>query len=191
MGNKKVILIHGYTSSPKKEKYQLIAEKLADLEMEYSIPELPGGEHPRSKEWLKIINREVKNTEKPIVLVGHSLGTRAILLYLDKYEREVDTVILIASFDNNYEENRKEAEGKFKDFFDYPVDIEKVKKLADRFVVAHSKDDDAIDYNQGRRMAEELEAELKTYDNMGHFGGGKERAEENAKAFFELIKSAL
>jgi hypothetical protein len=39
-------------------------------------------------------------------------------------------------------------------------------------------------------MAEELGAKLKTYDNMGHFGG-KERAEENAKAFFELIKSAL
>lgn len=187
---KKVILIHGYTSSPKKRKYQIIAQELNKLGIEYSIPELPDGEHPNSQEWLETINREVKNSTKPIVLVGHSLGARATLLYLDKFEQKVDTVILIAAFNNNFEENRKRRDGNYADFFDYSLDIEKIKKLANKFIVVHSKDDGSIDYKQGVEISNELGAELRTYENMGHFSG-EERAEKNAKMFLEFIKSVL
>jgi len=187
---KKIILIHGYTSSPKKKKYQIISQKLNELGVEYSIPALPGGEHPYSQEWLEIIDREVKNTTKPVVLVGHSLGTRTVLLYLDKFEQKVDTVIMIAACNNNFEENRKRGDGNYADFFDYALDVEKIKKLANKFIVVHSKDDDSINYRQGVEISNELGAELRTYENMGHFSG-EERAEENAKMFLEFIKSAL
>ena len=54
----------------------------------------------------------------------------------------------------------------------------------------HSKDDDSIDYKQGVEISNELGAELRTYENMGHFSG-EEQAEENAKMFLEFIKSVL
>jgi len=187
---KKVILIHGYTSSPKKKKYQIISQELDNLGVEYSIPAFPGGKYPHSKKWLEIIDKEVKNTTKPVVLVGNSLGTRAALLYLDKFEQKVDTVVLIAAFDNNFEENRKKRDGNYADFFDYALDIEKIKKLANKFIVVHSKDDDSIDYKQGVEISKELGAELMTYENMRHFRG-EERAEENAEQFLKIIKSAL
>lgn len=187
---KKVILIHGYTSSPRKKKYQIIAQELDKLGIEYSIPAFPGGEHPRSQEWLKVIDEEVKKTTKPVILVGHSLGTRAVLLYLDKFEQKVDTVIMIAAFSNNFKENRKRRGGNYADFFDYGLDIEKIKKLANKFIVVHSKEDDSIDYKQGVEISNELGAELRTYENMSHFSG-EERAEENAKMFLEFIKSVL
>lgn len=187
---KKVIIIHGYTSSPKRKKYQIIFQELSALGVDYSIPALPGGKHPRSQEWLEIIDKKVKSSQKPVVLVGQSLGTRAVLLYLDKFGQKVDTVILVATFNNNIEENRKRRDGNYADFFDYPVDIEKVKKLANKFIVVHSKDDDSIDYKQGVEISNELGAELITYDNMGHFSG-EERAEENAKVFLKIIKSVL
>ncbi len=187
---KKVIFIHGYTSSPRKKKYQIISQELDKLGVEHSIPALHGGEHPHSKEWLEIIDKEVKNTTKPIVLVGSSLGTRAALLYLDKFERKVDTVILIAAFNNDFKKNRKRKDGNYADFFDYSIDIEKIKKLANKFVVVHSKDDDSIDYKQGVEISSELGAELITYENKGHFSR-EERAEENAKVFLETIKSVF
>lgn len=187
---KKVILIHGYTSSHKKKKYQILSQELNKLGVEFSVPALPGGEHPHSKEWLEIIDREVKNSENPIILVAHSLGTRAALLYLDKFEKKVDTVILIAALNNNFKENRKGRDGNFADFFDYAVDIEKIKKLANRFIVAHSKDDPSIDYKQGLEIAKQIGAEFLSYENMGHFSGD-ERAEENAREFFKIIKLAL
>lgn len=158
--------------------------------MEYFIPALPGAEHPHSKDWLEIIDKEVKNADNPVILVGSSLGTRAILLYLDKFEQKVDTVILIAAFNNNFEENRKRNNGNFAGFFDYSLDIEKIKKLANKFIIVHSKDDDLIDYKQGIEISNELNAELITYENMGHFNG-EERADKSAKIFLEIIKSVF
>lgn len=187
---KKVILIHGYTSSPKKKKYQIISKELNRLSVEHSIPVMPGGERPHSEEWLKIIDKEVKNSAGPVILVGHSLGTRAVLLYLDKFNEKVDAVILIAAFNNNFEENKKEANGNFADFFEYALDMKKIKKLANKFIVAHSKDDEVIDYKQGVEIANDLGAELITYENAGHFTG-EERAEENAGYFLKAIKSVL
>ena len=187
---KKVIFIHGYTSSPNKKKYQIIAQELKKAGVSCSIPALPGGENPHSEDWLEIINREVKTSKDPVVLVGHSLGTRAALLYLDKFGKKVDTVILIASFNNDYKLNRGRRDEHYPDFFDYAVDIEKVKKLANKFIVVHSKDDDLIDYNQGKQIAKELGAKLITYEHMGHFAG-EERAEEYAKVFLDTVKSIL
>jgi len=190
MDMKKVIFIHGYTSSPKKNKYQLISQELDRLGIDYSIPAFPGGEYPQSDEWLEVIDKEVKNTTKPVILVGHSLGTRAAILYLDRFERKVDTVILIAAFNNNFEKNKKRRDGNYADFFDYALNMGKVKELADRFIVIHSKDDDSIDCQQGVDISNELGAELRIHENMGHFSG-EEKAEENAKYFLEIVKSVL
>ena len=126
---KQVIFIHGYTSSPNKKKYQIIAQELKKAGVSCSIPALPGGEYPHIKQWLEIINREVKNSKYPVVLVGHSLGTRAALLYLDKFGKKVDTVILIASFNNDCKLNRGRRDEYYPDFFDYAINIDKVKKL--------------------------------------------------------------
>lgn len=165
-------------------------EALDKANIPYSIPAMPGGEHPHSEEWLELIDKEVKNSTYPVVLVGHSLGTRATLLYLDKFGKKVDTVILIAAFNNDFEKNRNRKDEHYADFFEYPVDVGKVKKLANKFIVVHSKDDDSIDYCQGEEIARELGAKLITYEHMGHFAG-EERAEENAKVFLEVVKSAL
>ena len=187
---KKVIFIHGYTSSPKKKKYRFIAEEFDKSGVEYSIPALPGGENPHSSKWLEIIDNEVASSKKPVVLVGHSLGTRAALLYLDKLGKKVDSVILFAAFDNNYVANRRRKDKHYSDFFDYSIDIQKIKKLAKKFIVVHSKDDDSIDYAQGERISKELGAQLITYEHMGHFSG-EERAKENAKVFLDVVKSVL
>jgi uncharacterized protein len=190
MIKKKVIVVHGYTSSPQRKKYQILLHELAKLSVECAIPALPGGEHPHSREWLELIDAEVRNTTKPVILVGHSLGTRAALLYLDQFKRKVDTVILISAFSNNCTENRDRRDGDYADFFEYRLDITAVKRRANTFIVAHSQDDDALDYGQGVEISRDLDARFVTYEHMGHFGG-EEHAERNAYVFLELIKSVL
>jgi len=183
---KKVIIVHGYTSSPENEKYQIISKELSRLGIDHSIPAMPGEEYPRSKNWLKIIDEEVNSTNDPVVLVGHSLGTRAVLLYLDKYQQKVDTVILIAPFNNNFKKNRKRKNQHYQDFFDYSLDMEEVKKLSDKFIVVHSKDDKSIKYNQGVEISRELKAEFIMHRDADHFSG-----KNNAEYFLKFIKLAL
>ena len=187
---KKVILIHCYTSSPKLRKYQIISRELAKLSIEHSIPAMPGDLYPKSRDWLAIIDKEVRKSKEPVVLVGHSLGTRAVLLYLDKYNQKVDTVILFAAFNNDYRKNGERRNWNYKDFFDYALNLEKVKEKASKFIIIHSKDDDSIEYQQALDISNDLAAELITYQNMGHLSG-EEKAKENAAVFLKYIKLAL
>ncbi len=168
MKNKKVIFIHGYAASPKVNFYPAISKELNRLGIEYSMPVLPGHKFPHSQDWLDIIDSEVKKSIKPVILVGHSLGTRAILLYLDKYGQKINGVLLVAAFNNDLS-NGKRRDENYADFFEYALDIKKIKKLANKFVVIHSKDDSAIDYNQGNEIAQELGAGLVTYIGRDHF----------------------
>ncbi len=129
---------------------------------------MPGGRNPHAKEWLEIVENEVERSDKPVVLVGHSLGTRTALLYLDKYKKPVKAVFLIAAF-ANWVENGKRRDGEaYPDFFEYKVDIESIKKLCEKFVVIHSVDDDSIDYEQGKEIADELGAKLVTLNGRKH-----------------------
>jgi len=187
---KRIIFIHGYTSSSKNKKYRIIAKDLNKLGIKYSIPQLPGGEYPHSKDWLEIIDREVKKSNLPVILVGHSLGTRAALLYLDQFNKSVDTVILIAAFDNDYKKNAGRKDEHYSDFFEYSIDIKRIKKLANKFIVVHSRDDNDITYSQGEKISSELGAELISIDGAGHMGG-EETAKQNAKIILDTLKNEL
>lgn len=169
MSSFKIIFIHGYTASSKADWYPTISPKLKKLGIDFAIPDLPGGDYPHAIEWLEKIHKEVLKTRKSLVLVGHSLGSRAVLLYLEKYKLQVEKVFLIAAFANRIE-NAKRNEGKaYPDFFTHKIELEKIKPLVGRFIVIHSTDDDSIPYEQGVEIAKDLEARLITYKGRGHF----------------------
>jgi predicted alpha/beta hydrolase family esterase len=164
----KIIFVHGYTSSSKDSWYPNIAKELTKLGIEFAIPNLPGGDHPHASEWLDAIHREVQKTDKPIVFVGHSLGTRAIPLYLEKYQIKVKAVFLIAAFANRLDNARRYDGNGYPDFFAHKIDIESIKPLVGKFIVMHSKDD-PLDYEQGLEITCQLGAKLITYEDRGHF----------------------
>ena len=183
---KKVIFVHGYTASSKVNWYPDISKELDKLGVDYSIPDFPGGEHPQNRDWLEILNREVRAADKPIVLVGHSLGTRAILLYLEKTQQKVDTVILIAPPGNKSEKWKKYSEGGVADFFIYDIDLEKLKAFANTFIVVHSKDDSSVPYEEGVDIANALNAKLVTFEDKDHLS-----SPENATHILEVLKTVL
>ena len=185
--NKKIIFVHGYTASSQADWYPAIKPELDKLGVDYSIPDLPGGENPHSAQWVEIIKKEVDLSSKPVVLVGHSLGTRAVLLYLDKYQKKLDAVILIAPLSNDVANAERRGGEAYPDFFKYKIDLQKVKKLAHKFVVAHSKDDTSLDYERhGVSLAQELGVTLITFEDRDHFSDP-----ENAPYILEVLRKEL
>lgn len=169
MSDFKIIFIHGYTASSKSDWYPNISPQLKKLNIDFAVPDLPGGEHPHADEWLKKMHEEVLKTNKPLVLVGHSLGSRAVLLYLEKYRPCVEKVFLIAAFTNRVENALRNKGEAYPDFFSYKINLDIIKPLVGKFIVIHSKDDDSIPYEQGVEIAEDLKAKLITYEGKGHF----------------------
>ena len=130
---------------------------------------LPGGKYPVFREWYPIIEQAVAEAKKPVILVGHSLGTRAALLFLEQTQYEVENVVLIAPFDNSLS-NSSFRDGNYANFFEHLIDIEKVKsKIKGKIKVIGSQDDANIPYIQAQNIAHDLSAELITILNSGHF----------------------
>lgn len=186
MSDFRIVFIHGYTASHVADWYPNISKKLDKLGVDYAIPDLPGGEHPHAREWLEVLNNVITQSDKPLVLVGHSLGTRTALLYLEKYQPKVEKIFLIAAFSNNTANaDRRDGEA-YPDFFEDVIDLEKIKPLVGKFVVIHSKDDSSIPYSQGEEIAADLGAKLISVegrDNMSE--------PENADFILDILRKEL
>lgn len=164
-----VVFVHGYTSSHSADWYPAISPMLKKVNYNFIIPDLPGGKQPHASEWLTTLNQVINQNEKPLILVGHSLGTRAVLLYLEKYRPKVEKVILIAAFANKLENAHRRNGEAYPDFFNHTVDLKVVKNCSKKFIVLHSKDDSSIPYEQGVEIAKDLSAKLIHFDDRDHF----------------------
>lgn len=165
----KIVFIHGYTSSHRGDWYPNISKELDKLGVDYRIPDLPGGEQPHAGEWLKVLYEVISRNNKPLVLVGHSLGTRTALLYLEKYQPKIEKVFLIAAFANRVENARRNNGEAYPDFFEHQIDLERIKPLVRKFIVMHSRDDSSIPFEQGEEIAKDLDAELVSFEGRDHF----------------------
>ena len=181
----KIIFIHGWTASSNADWYPNISKELIKLKVDFAIPDLPGELTPHADEWLEVINNEVIKSSKPSILVGHSLGSRAVLLYLEKYRKKIEKIFLIAAFANRLE-NAKRRNENYKDFFEHIIDVKIIKPLVGKFYVLHSRDDSSIPYSQGEEIAKDLNAQLITYEDRDHFS-----EPENAKFVLEILRREL
>jgi predicted alpha/beta hydrolase family esterase len=184
---KKVIFVHGYEGYPEKDWFPNIAKACNTIEATCSIPAFPGDSYPHLQDWLDVIEKQIQGVQEPIVLVAYSLGTRAVLLYLEKYQpKNIDTVILVAPFNKEWKKHRMKGNRAYNSFFEAEVNMGKVRQAANRFIVMHSKDDPHVPYEEGREIARELNAKLYTYEERDHF-----YKPENYKYVLEILKKVL
>ncbi len=170
-----LVFVHGYTASSQSDWYPAISPELIALGVQFAIPDLPGGDFPQADEWVRHIGEAVTRSRQPVVLVGHSLGTRAVLLFLEKSGVSVDAVFLIAAF-NNSVDNARRAEGRYASFFHHHLDLQQIRRQSKKWVVIHSTDDDSIPFAQGKQVADELRARLISPSRYGHFCDSSEAA---------------
>ncbi|HWY80061.1 MAG TPA: alpha/beta fold hydrolase [Candidatus Sulfotelmatobacter sp.] len=180
-----IVFVHGYTASHLADWYPTISEELDRLGIDYVIPDLPGGDTPHVNGWLSKLHGIVKKIDKPLIFVGHSLGARTVLLYLEKYKPKVEKVFLIAAFANDID-NAKRKDGKYSTFFQNKIDLKNIKPFVKKFIVMHSEDDSSIPYKQGKQIADELNAELITYKDRDHFSNPN-----NALFILEQLRKEL
>ena len=165
----KILFIHGYNATSQTDFYPPLTLELDKINIDYALPILPGGRYPQSKVWLQILHETIARNKKPLIIIGHSLGTRAALLFIEKYQLEVDALFLIGAFANRIENGMRRNGEAYPDFFMHTVDTESIKKLVKRTYVLHSEDDSSILFEQGQAIAHEMNGELIVSEKRGHF----------------------
>ncbi len=164
-----VIDIPGYNHNSESIWHPEFRQLIAEVGNEAITLDLPGGKYPVFTEWYPIIEQAVREAQYPVILVGHSLGTRAVLLFLEQTELSVESIVLIGPFDNNTD-NAKFRDGNYSNFFEHSIDIERIKQhIRDKIIVVGSEDDANIPFIQAQNIAKDLGGELITIPNSGHF----------------------
>lgn len=157
----KVYLVHGLKSSPNSNWKPYLMRELAKRDIWACSLAMPKANDPECSEWVEAIAKAV-DTSDEIYLVGHSLGVRAVLRYLETAEKPIEGAVLVAG------RYGKPRSGVLASFYDTPLDIETLKQQSKHYVVIHGDDDPNVPYEDGVTLSRELGCELITIKDGGH-----------------------
>lgn len=164
---KRVFIVHCWEGYPEYCWYPSVKRGLEENGFKVQVPEMPETDFPKLEKWFPTLKNAIGKPDKDTYLVGHSIGCVAILRYLeslDKGER-IGGAILVAGFtdDLGFEE--------LENFFETPIDFEKVQSRCPKFVAIHSDSDPYVALKYGNIFKEKLGAGVIIKHNMGHFSG--------------------
>lgn len=167
----RVILIHGYKSSPESGFWPWLRRELTDRRYEVVMPELPNPAEPDRDAWTKALLEAVGPLSDQDIIVGHSLGGAAALRFLEAAEaRTTPHACILISTPWMIKDER------FRGFFLTELDHDVLMWRASRYVVVHAKDDRVIPVAHAERYAQVFHAKLITPEIGGHFDAPEQPA---------------
>jgi len=158
---KKVYIIHGLGASPNSSWKPYLMRELAKRDIWACSLAMPNPDEPTCDEWVETISHAIDTSDK-VYLVGHSLGVRAVLRYLEIAEKSIEGVVLVSG------RYGKPCSGVLGSFYDAPLAIETLKQQSKHYVVIHGDDDPTVPYEDGVTLSRELGCELITIKDGGH-----------------------
>ena len=162
----RVILVHGFKSSPKGNFFPWLERELRAGDFDVVIPELPTPEEPDRDLWNEALVKACAPLKDTDIIVGHSLGGAAALRMLEAAEaRSTPHAMVMVSTPWMIKDE------KFRGFFMSELDFEVLMWRASKFVVIHAKDDSVIPVSHANRYASVFHAKLITPETGGHFDG--------------------
>lgn len=162
---KKVIIVHCWEGYPEYCWYPHVKNELQNKGFEVNVSLFPETNHPQLNQWLPKLKEIVGKPNENIFLVGHSIGAVTILRYLESMQEQekIGGVVLVAGFtdDLGYVE--------LSNFFNKPLDFEKIKKHTKKIVAIHSDNDPYVSLKYGDIFRDIAGAELIIKHDMKHF----------------------
>jgi len=116
----------------------------------------------REKYWI-LFMRDTLRCDESTIIVGHSSGAVAAMRFAEEYQ--VTGLVLVSAYSSDLGEESERVSG----YFDRPWQWEKIKGNAAFIVQFGSSDDPFLPWPEQLAVAQQLGADLRKYDNRGHF----------------------
>ena len=172
--NKKILfIIHGWDGNPKEILHQLLRDKFFKEGFEVHIPNMPNPDKPKIDSWVNKLKEIVKNPDKDTYFIWHSIGSQAVLRYLETLNSKIAKVILIAPWmhldRNTIKEEGEEVIEIAKPWMETPIKWERVMVVAKDFLCVFSDNDPYVPLSEKDLFKKKLGAKITIENNMGHF----------------------
>lgn len=164
MNNKRIFIIHGWEGTPKSNWFPWLKEQLEDRGLEVIVPVMPNTDYPVFSEWLDYLKNIIVKADEETYFIGHSLGVVAILRYLESLpsQQKIGGVVMVAGFSESLGIAETES------FFATPLNYEKVKNFAGKFIAINSDNDPYVPLKKGEILRDKLGAELIVVQGGSH-----------------------
>src|SRR3989338_2766183 len=161
------LMIHGAYGNSKENWFPWLKAELENRNFKVYVPDFPTPENQNLENWFKVYNVYERYLDEDSIIIGHSIGVAFILNILERLNKPIKAVFLVAGFmellDNpDFDEiNRTFVENKF--------DWSRIKENCKNFFVYNSDDDPYVPLKRGRKLAEKLETKLIVVNGAKHF----------------------
>lgn len=192
MNKKRVFAIHGWGGSPTSDWFVWLKSELEKHGFDVIVPTMPETMHPRIKSWVDYLAKQIGQPDENTYLIGHSIGTQAILRYLETINQKVGGVILVAGWvhltDETWDEEYTPEIAK--EWLETPFDFAKIKQNCAKFTAIQSDNDPVVPFEDSEIFKEKLGAEIIIEHNAGHISGedGFDKLPTALGALIELAK---
>ena len=175
--NHRAIIVHGWGASPADHWFPWLKDQLEARGFSVAIPAMPDTEHPDMHAWTVAIAAAVGTPDPGLILIGHSIGTVAILRYIESLSAEtrIGGILLVAGFLEN-------SDAELGSFFRSPFDYGHIRRACPAIAAIESDDDPAVPQGNGELLRDRLSARLVTLHAAGHM---------NAEDGFTTLPEAL
>lgn len=164
---KNIFIFHGTGGHSEENWFPWLKAELEKKGYSVFIPDFPTPKNQSLNSWLEVLNNYIEKINKDSILIGHSLGAAFLLRVLENLNIKIKQAILVAAPIGVQPIGFYEADKKFLGSFDF--DWKKILSSSNSFSVFHSEDDPNVCYENGIKLASNLNTGLITISNSGHF----------------------
>jgi len=172
---KRVFIIHGWEGYPEEGWFPWLKRELEAKGFEVHIPTMPNSESPNKEVWIKFVADLVGSPDKDTYFVGHSIGCKAIMRYLESLseDKKIGGVVFVACWLilTLWEGRTKEELDVIESWANPPLNFEKIKNHSDKFIAIFSDDDPYVPVGNQEAFRKGLGAEIIIEHGKSHFGG--------------------
>jgi hypothetical protein len=164
---KRAVIIHCWEGTPEYCWYPWLKRELESFGFKVEVPAMPDSEHPKQGAWIRSMKKILKEPDKELILIGHSVGCITIMRYLESLKKgqKIGGTVFVAGFtdDLGYKE--------LKNYFKTPINYRSIKSHCPKFISIHSDNDPFVALKHADVLNKKLDAEIIVKQNMGHFSG--------------------
>ncbi len=161
----RVFIIHGWKAVPVEGWRPWLKTELGISGYTAIIPEMPDTVNPNSEAWVAHLQKEVKHPDAHTHFVGHSLGSAAILRYLETLPAgaRIGKVVFVAGFASDI------GIREIASFTAKPLNFEKIRSHSSDFTCIYSDNDPYVPTTQAELFQKNLGAKLVLIKDGKHF----------------------
>ncbi len=168
---KRAFLIHGWGGRPEGGFRPWLKKELESHGYHVEALAMPDSDTPVIDKWIPYLTASIRDPDKNTVLVGHSLGATALLMYLEQLPEtaSVGKVILVAGAFTKISGHTPEQQAIAKPWLETPFNFEKIRHSSKSIVAFFSDNDPWVPLKENSEVAKKLHAKIVVEHNMSHY----------------------